>query len=70
MERAASFQMEPFQNGWARCLGHGKSYGVSYIHQYEEELREMFLAGDINSSSKMSAGKMTEVLVSTYPINK
>ena len=27
----------------------------------------MFQAGDINSSSKMSASKMREVLVSTYP---
>ena len=67
MERAASFRMEPFQNGWARRLGHGKSYGVSYIHQYEEELTEMFQAGAVNSSSKMSAGKMREVLLNTYP---
>ena len=67
MERAASFRMEPFQNGWARRLGHGKSYGVSYIHQYEEELTKMFQAGAVNSSSKMSAGKMREVLLNTYP---
>ena len=68
MERAASsFHMEPFQNGWARYLRHGKLYGVSYIHQYEEELTEMFQAGVINSSSKMSAGKMREVSLSTYP---
>ena len=37
------------------------------MDRQEEELTEMFQAGDINSSSKMSASKMREVLVSTYP---
>lgn len=67
VERAANFRMEPFENGWARRLGHGKTYGVSYIDQYEEELTEMFQVGSVNSSSKMSAGKMRESLLKTYP---
>jgi len=67
VERAADFCMHPFENGWARRRGHGKSYGVSYIESYEEDLKEMFGAGAANSSNKMSAGKMREVLIEKYP---
>ena len=66
-EEAADYRIPPFENGWAKCRGHGKSYGVSYIEQYEEDLNKMFEAGIQNSSSKMSAGKMRDNLMNIYP---
>ena len=29
--KAATYKIEPFESGWAKCKGHGKSYGVFYI---------------------------------------
>ena len=67
VERAADFCMQPFKNGWARRRGYRKSYGVSYIESYEEDLKEMFGAGAANSSNKMSADRMREILIEKYP---
>ena len=66
-EEAVNFEVEPFQNGWAKRKGQGKSYGVSYINQYTEDLNKMFEAGIRNSSTKMSAGKMRDNLLKLYP---
>ena len=67
MERASNFRMEPFENGWAKRQGHGNTYGISYLHLYEDDLKTMFQAGVINNSNKMSAGKMRENLLDMYP---
>ncbi len=67
VERASHFEMEPFENGWAKRQGHGSTYGVSYLHLYEDDLKSMFQTGVDNSSNKMSAGKMRENLLDNYP---
>ena len=58
--------MEPFENGWAKCRGHGSTYGVSYPHLYDDDLKSMFKAGVNNSSNKMSAEKIRENLPDIY----
>ena len=65
--KAANFKIHPFENGWAKRKAHGRTYGVSYVHAYEGDLTEMYQKGMRNSSSKMSAGKMRENLLSMYP---
>ena len=67
MERASNFRMDPFENGWAKRRGHCNTYGISYLHLYEDDLKTMFQAGVINNSNKMSAGKMRENLLDIYP---
>ena len=42
-------------------------YGMLYKHLYEKELVEMFESGVVNSSNKMSAGKMIENIITLYP---
>ena len=42
-------------------------YGISYKYLYEKELIKMFESGTVNSSNKMSAGKMRENLMNLYP---
>jgi len=59
--------MEPFESGWAKRKSRGNMYGMSYKHLYEKELIEMFESGAVNSSNKMSAGKMRESLMTLYP---
>ena len=64
---ASDFNMDPFENGWAKRKSRGNMYGTSYKHLYEKELVEMFESGVVNSSNKMSAGKMRENLIALYP---
>ena len=58
--------MKSFKNGWAKCKAHSHTYGVSYLHLYENDLIQMNQEGARNSSSKMSTGKMRENLLSLY----
>ena len=67
MERASNFRMKPFENGWAKRQGYGNTYGISYLHLYEDDLKTMFQVGVINNSNKFSAGKMRENLLDFYP---
>ena len=60
---ASDFNMEPFENGWAKHKSRGNMYGTSYKHLYEKEPTEMFQSGVVNSSNKMGAGKMRENLI-------
>ena len=64
---ASNFNMDPFESGWAKRKSRGNMYGTSYKHLYEKELVEMFESGVVNSSNKMSAGKMRENLITLYP---
>ena len=64
--KAATYKIQPFESGWAKRKGRGKSYGVSYINQYEDDLRKMFEVGIKNSSNKMNAGKMRDNLINLY----
>ncbi len=64
---ANDYKIEPFVSGWAKRKGHGKSYGVSYISQYEDDLKRMFEVGIENSSNKMNAAKMRDNLITLYP---
>ena len=64
---AADYKIEPFESGWAKRKGHGKSYGVSYITHYEDDLKRMFQVGMKNSANKMNAGKMRDNLINLYP---
>ena len=67
MERVSNFRMKPFENGWAKRQGYGNTYGISYLHLYEDDLKTMFQVGVINNSNKFSAGKMRENLLDIYP---
>ena len=63
---ASDFNMEPFENGWAKRKSRGNIYGTSYKHLYKKELIEIFESCVVNSSNKMSAGKMRENLIILY----
>ena len=45
----------------------GKTYGVSYLRLYVDDINNMFNAGIDVSSNKMSEGKMCERLQLLYP---
>ena len=67
VDDAKDYKIIPFNSGWARRKARGNIYGDSYVSLYETELTEMFLMGVQYSYNKMSAGKMRENLMATYP---
>ena len=55
-----------FSPSWARCQGHGKLYGKTYIEKYLDDIKQMFEYGEVSSSDKMNASKIGEQLILKY----
>ena len=68
VNNAKDYKMIPsFNSEWARWKARGNVNSDSYISLYESKVTEMFQMGAQYSYNKMSAGKMHENLMATYP---
>jgi len=64
---AREMPMKTRSQGWGRRPAHGKTYGATYLREFQREVAQMYNAGVRQSTAKMGPSQMREELKRNNP---
>lgn len=66
-EQLSDEEFEYKRAGWAVRAPHGEQYGVTYISEYKDDVKELFERAVSESTNKMNSAMMREELQRKCP---